>query len=766
MKLHTDRHEVERSNVASESGFKIKTTAKAFAILSEGIYTDPILAVVRELSCNAYDAHIAANNPAGFEIHVPNSLEPWFHVKDFGTGLSDDDVMNLYSTYFESTKSDSNDFIGALGLGSKSPFSYTKAFEVISRFEYVKRTYSIFINEDGVPTIARLGEFVTNECNGLEVRITVKKEDFWTFQDKVRAALRWFPVKPTIIGATRFEWPEVQKESLSGKNWRMFDSDFDNGYTKMTAVQGNVAYKVDIGKLSLRTADTQMFENCHVVGFFEIGELEVAASREEIRYDDRSAAALVKKIREVRAGILKSIETKVELLQSEDKSLWTIMIHLNRMAEEMFGSRHTFNEFIALSKNPAIMWYLERGERLQIPDLSGHSVMAYTISSGGDPSKASIKRSHLGSGVDPDTDTVVFCNDMKTGGIARVAHYLRKQAELRYNGSPTKNKEIVRTAIIIKQYDNPNLWEKADPKNPTLKPVQVKWDEEEFEEEYESIIKSLGDVEVKLASTDVPAPPRGRAGEYKSIPIFRFRSVNVRRYAKSTITWDRVTSDELDFTKDSLYFFIRNGSHITMLGSDGKEKDVTWDVPKTEEYLQSAIKIINDAQGSKYTMKNVFGVGSLAAKKIKKLPNWINLFDVLKTQMDQFKPAVEFFKKVQSTADIMGIREVIINNRGHRRNVFMNKIQDLDKKSEFKTLVEPFIEDTLAYETLSVMCNFVQKLDVDLGTKIFDNTVPKGYYEKNAFNSYPMLSFVNNYSYLDSNQTKLFFDYINTIDRS
>src|SRR5271156_6461407 len=140
MKLHTDRNEVERSNVASESSFRIKTTAKAFDILSSGLYTDRVLAVVRELSCNAYDAHVAANNLEPFEIHVPNSLEPWFHVKDFGTGLSDEDVMNLYSTYFESTKTDSNDFIGALGLGSKSPFSYTKAFEVISRFEHVRRT--------------------------------------------------------------------------------------------------------------------------------------------------------------------------------------------------------------------------------------------------------------------------------------------------------------------------------------------------------------------------------------------------------------------------------------------------------------------------------------------------------------------------------------------------------------------------------------------------------------------------------------------------
>lgn len=773
MKLQSDRHEVERSNVASESGFKIKTTAKAFAILSEGIYTDPILAVVRELSCNAYDAHSAANNPAPFEIHVPNSLEPWFHVKDFGTGLSDEDVMNLYSTYFESTKTDSNDFIGALGLGSKSPFSYTKAFEVISRFEHVKRTYSIFINEDGVPTIARLGEFVTDDHNGLEVRITVKSTDFWTFQDKIRDALRWFPVKPTIVGASRFEWLQMPKENLTGNGWSMFDTDFKDDYSKMTAVQGNVSYKVDISKLSLREADTQMFQHCHIVGFFSIGELEVAASREEIRYDDRSSAALIKKIRDVRAGILKSIEAKVEILQNEGKNLWTIMIHLNNMAHEMFGNRHIFKEFIALSKNSAVMWYIEKDGVLQIPELSGHSVMAYTLA-GGDPIKASVRRSHLGSGITPATDIVVFRNDMKNGGIAKVTHFLRTKAA---TSAPTTKGEIPRTAIIIKAFDKPNLWDKSDLKVPPppldseLKfgknIVQVEWTEDQFEEEYEKIVEALGDIEVKLASTDAPAPPRTSSSEYRSVPIFRFNSVNVRRYGKSTITWERVPSQEMDLTKDSLYFFIRNGSHITVIGPDGKEKDVTWDVSKTHEYLQSAIELINNAQKSSFTMKNVFAVGSMAAKKIKKLPNWVNLFDALKTQMDQFKPAVQYFKSLPLTSDAMGIRDAIVNNgRRGARDEFIEHLKSLHKKSQFKVTLTSLIEDTLKYEKNATMCAFVQKLDVDLGTKVFDNLTPKGYFTKAAFKDYPMLTFVNHYQYLDKAQAKLFFDYINVIDRS
>ena len=94
MKLHTESKTVTRGGIQSESTFTIKTTAKAFDILSSGLYTDPITAIIRELSCNAYDAHVAAGKPdIPFEIHIPTRLEPYFSVKDDGIGLSDEDIQ-------------------------------------------------------------------------------------------------------------------------------------------------------------------------------------------------------------------------------------------------------------------------------------------------------------------------------------------------------------------------------------------------------------------------------------------------------------------------------------------------------------------------------------------------------------------------------------------------------------------------------------------------------------------------------------------------
>src|SRR3990167_10349443 len=122
MKLAQAEQHVRGSHGITESKlFEIRINAHAFKMLSSGIYSDKITAILREIGCNAADAHIEAgiaNKP--FEVKIPNRIDPQFYIRDFGSGLSHDNVMTLYTTYFASTKQDSNDVTGGFGLGSKS----------------------------------------------------------------------------------------------------------------------------------------------------------------------------------------------------------------------------------------------------------------------------------------------------------------------------------------------------------------------------------------------------------------------------------------------------------------------------------------------------------------------------------------------------------------------------------------------------------------------------------------------------------------------
>src|ERR1039458_6151032 len=89
MKLGQDNSDVEIGGaLAPPVKFGIAQTPEAFHILSDGLYNDKILAIIRELCCNAYDAHAAAGKKdVPFELHLPTYFEPEFKVKDNGTGL-------------------------------------------------------------------------------------------------------------------------------------------------------------------------------------------------------------------------------------------------------------------------------------------------------------------------------------------------------------------------------------------------------------------------------------------------------------------------------------------------------------------------------------------------------------------------------------------------------------------------------------------------------------------------------------------------------
>ena len=75
------------TNNSSSKQFNIKVNTKAFELLSDTLYSNKILAIIRELSCNAWDAHIEANNTdTPIEIYCPNEAFPNFLIEDYGTG--------------------------------------------------------------------------------------------------------------------------------------------------------------------------------------------------------------------------------------------------------------------------------------------------------------------------------------------------------------------------------------------------------------------------------------------------------------------------------------------------------------------------------------------------------------------------------------------------------------------------------------------------------------------------------------------------------
>jgi len=235
MKLENENNYIEKSENFKETEFTIQNSPHAFKILSSGIYSNEIKSIIRELSCNAWDSHIeAGNTDTPFEVTLPTALNKTFSIRDYGTGLSKDDIETLYTSYFKSTKSKSNDYTGAFGLGSKSPFSYTNSFTVTSFYNGKKYIYSAFISESGFPSISLLSETDTTDKNGLKVEFSVKNKDVWDFEYEALKTLKYFPVAPecNTIKFESFEYPDSKYIVRYGEN-------------ELLAVQGNVEYPIE-----------------------------------------------------------------------------------------------------------------------------------------------------------------------------------------------------------------------------------------------------------------------------------------------------------------------------------------------------------------------------------------------------------------------------------------------------------------------------------------------------------------------------------------
>lgn len=290
------------SNVQSTTEFKIKSNYHSFRILSSGLYANKIRAIIRELSCNAVDSQVAARNfDTQFEVHLPTMLEPYFSIRDFGTGLNHDQVVNIYTTYFESTKTGSNDFIGALGLGSKSPFSYTENFTVTAIKDGIKGIYSAFINDQGVPAIARMADVETDEPNGVEVKFAIDNtNDFNKFKQESETVFSYFPIKPNMTGAKcvikEVSYDEVN--IIDGINVIKHDR---YGYDRNSsvAVMGNIAYPIDIPNKDSNLGILANLLDKDLEITFPIGQLEFQASREGLSYTKETIAAIKNKLQEL-----------------------------------------------------------------------------------------------------------------------------------------------------------------------------------------------------------------------------------------------------------------------------------------------------------------------------------------------------------------------------------------------------------------------------------------------------------------------------------
>lgn len=289
MRFKTQAKTLETSGEFRKNKFKIAMTAKMFEMLSTKMYSRPEEATFRELLNNGYDAHVAAGKAdVPLDVHIPSKTDPVFRVRDYGTGMSDEFVMQNYTTYGDSTKDDDNDAIGGFGIGSKTPFSISSTFTIISIYEGVRQTYTAVIDETGEPDCYAIGEGIkTDECNGVEIIVPVPADKIHGFRNAAPVVLEYYKTLPNI-NMQEHEYDELRNKEkhIETDDYVFFKS--SNGYynnSKIRVIMGVTAYPVDIDQLEL---DSTLYSNLRGNSIdlkMEIGDCELQPSREALSYD-------------------------------------------------------------------------------------------------------------------------------------------------------------------------------------------------------------------------------------------------------------------------------------------------------------------------------------------------------------------------------------------------------------------------------------------------------------------------------------------------
>lgn len=158
-------------------GVTLDASPELMNLLSGSLYKNPTYAMVREVMCNAHDAHIEAGIP---DTPIMVSLDDeYLTIRDFGHGIPKDQMGEIYGVYGRSTKRNVAAATGGFGFGSKSPWSYTDIFSVTSMNQGAKTVYRLVrvdVNNDGKPGIVPIVDSETVE-SGLEVRIPIYQGD-------------------------------------------------------------------------------------------------------------------------------------------------------------------------------------------------------------------------------------------------------------------------------------------------------------------------------------------------------------------------------------------------------------------------------------------------------------------------------------------------------------------------------------------------------------------------------------------------------------
>lgn len=693
MKMQTNNVAELQGNFGDVSEVSIQMNAFTFEALSgDKLYKNLKRAIVREISCNAYDAHVMAKNQhEPFEIHLPTDMEPWLSFRDYGIGLDEKGVRKTYLTYFDSTKRDNNQVIGAWGLGSKTPLGYVDNFSITAYKDGVQRDFAVFKRpENGIPAVTLLNECATKERNGLYIQIpVVDAYDCEVFKREALDVLRWFPVAPKLnIG--ELVQPTYKIENIiPGSHLR------EDG--RMSAIHGMIEYPISMPDKYKIDEKVREMLNFPLRMEFEMGALQFSMSREELSYSEVTVKAIEKKLFE----ILAALEPKLEEMLANCKTDWERAVMLEKLTT-VYGSifKPVAADFLKQGKSKVHKALADRvlGFKNGIKDsCNGVLFRALQVYDSRRSEKTMVKNcnttiDHMKDANGADTFETGYClgihekvlfviNNSGRKAQARIRHYLDSNPQL-----------DVKAVYMFDGADR------------MITAAEMK--------AAEDILNVLGNPEVMLVTSMPELPKRAATARVKKGEVLRI--VNYRRRESK---WEDASIEGMD---DDVKYYIPL-THSTV--SDTMFSDMY--LSNIESIFETAKKL-----GIVEDDAKMFGLRKSALASVADDENWVMLSAAITEAFAdkelvqkcvrrlQYHKISTFFKtttleipEIQPLKDIIALQDLDMGPDRIMTILFKVGIKDLDKETEIVNNVQTKVYEK--YPLLKVIVDNVSHYSLD-----------------------------------------------------
>ena len=252
------------------------------------------------------------------EITAPTVANQNITIRDYGPGLSLEDVKNIFAKIAVSNKDHSDLFNGGFGIGSKSWFAVNTSFYVISTYNKEKTYYTVSFDESKGIFISVDHKEKTKEKNGVEIQLPLaNKKQIKDSHKAIIRAVEYWDKHPKLINCDIKPTKPIFKE----KEYTLLSHNHDGYDPKVIVTLGGTPYSIKEMPSIYEINNKMSYFNVAI--HFEVGEMNLNNTQEVGPDREAFAAACDKiifnKVKKVHKQIVDKMEKELDKLKTREE---------------------------------------------------------------------------------------------------------------------------------------------------------------------------------------------------------------------------------------------------------------------------------------------------------------------------------------------------------------------------------------------------------------------------------------------------------------